>query len=271
MTPEDNQEYLLGANKAELARLQFQHEVWKTVTESFFDRLNVGTGWHCLDVGAGPGFVASDLRDRVGEQGSVTILEPSKFYVETFRNTTKEHGWANVECILGTAETMELPKETYDLIFVRWVVSFVPDLDRFFANLLASLKPGGVIAFQDYYYEGLSLFPRGAFNSVADIMRSYYRSNGGNAYVAAEIPGLFRRHNIKLKEFTPHSLSGGYDSDITEWAGRFFTMHLPIMVEKGFITKDQCDAILGDWNAQRMNPDMVFFSPIVVDVAGIKS
>ncbi len=271
MTPEDNQEYLLGANQEELARLQFQHTVWKPVTENFFDRLNVGAGWHCLDVGAGPGLVASDLRERVGEKGSVTILEPSRFYLEWFRKTAQERRWTNIECILGTAESSALPKAKYDLIFVRWVISFVPDLDQFLSNLIASLKPGGIIAFQDYYYEGLSLFPHGAFNTVADIMRSYYRSNGGNAYVAGEIPALFRRHGIGLKEFSPHCLSGGPDSGITEWAGRFFTMHLPIMAEKGVITPEQRDAILGDWNAQRKNPDMLFFSPLVVDVAGIKS
>ncbi|TAK65385.1 MAG: methyltransferase domain-containing protein [Bacteroidetes bacterium] len=271
MKPETEQEYLLGVNQQELERLQFQHRVWKSVTDNFFDRLNVQRGWNCLDVGGGPGFVAMDLRERVGEKGSVTMLEPSQYYFEWFQRRVEEQQWTNVHAIQGTAETAQLPKEQFDLIFVRWVLSFVPDPELFILSLKKALKSGGRLAIQDYYYEGLSLYPPGAFNTVADIMRAYYRSKGGDAYIAGMIPSLFRKNNIRLLELTPHCLAGGPDSDITEWAGQFFTMHLPIMAEKGVLAREQCDAILADWREHRNSPDMLFISPIVVDIAGVKS
>ena len=72
----DSFDYLLGINQTELERLRFQHGVWSSVTNKLFDRIGVKQGWKCLDVGAGPGFVAMDLRERVGESGGVTALEP---------------------------------------------------------------------------------------------------------------------------------------------------------------------------------------------------
>ena len=96
--PKTSDAYLLGVNQEELARLQFQHQVWGQLTNAFFDRLGVGTGWHCLDVGAGPGFVAMDLRNRVGENGVVTLLEPSQLYLDWFKKETEAHGWSNVRC-----------------------------------------------------------------------------------------------------------------------------------------------------------------------------
>jgi hypothetical protein len=54
-----------------------------------------------------------------------------------------------------------------------------------------------------------------------------------------------------------------------EWAHRFFLLHIPLMAEKGVISREQADALMADWNAHRRNPDTLFFSPLVVDVAGI--
>jgi hypothetical protein len=42
------------------------------------------------------------------------------------------------------------------------------------------------------------------------------------------------------------------------------------MVEKEFLTKEACEAILKDWKNHRNNPDAVFFSPLAIDVAGKK-
>jgi hypothetical protein len=54
-----------------------------------------------------------------------------------------------------------------------------------------------------------------------------------------------------------------------EWAHRFFTVHTQHMVEKKLITQEEGDAVVADWNSHRADPDALFFSPIVVDVAGV--
>ena len=165
--------YLLGANQQELERLLFQQSVWGHVTKKFLDRLNVGRGWRCLDVGAGPGLVSMDLRELVGEAGEVTALDPSQFYLDWLRKQVRERGWTNVKCIQGTAEDAPLSSRSYDLIFVRWVIAFVPDPEKFLRPLFVALRTGGTIAIQDYYYEGLSLFPRGGvWDTMPDIVRA---------------------------------------------------------------------------------------------------
>jgi SAM-dependent methyltransferase len=262
--------YLLGVNQQELERLQFQHGVWGPVTKKFLGRLNVGKGWRCLDVGAGPGLVSIDLRELAGETGEVTALDPSEFYLNWLRKQASDKGWANVKCIQGTAENTALPSRYYDLIFVRWVIAFVPDPEEFLLPLFNALRIGGIIAIQDYYYEGLSLFPRGGiWDTMPDIVRAYYRSGGGDAYVIGKIPAIFRKHGLELSDFTPTCLSGGPTSGVSDWAHRFFSLHIPLMAEKGVISREQADALMADWNAHRQNPDTLFFSPLVVDVAGI--
>jgi SAM-dependent methyltransferase len=264
-------EYLLGANAEELERLRFQHGVWKPVTDRFLDRLGVGPGWRCLDVGAGPGFVTFDLRERVGKEGGVVALEPSPMYAGWLGAEIRRRGLTSVECLQSRVEDAVLPAAQFDLIYARWVMSFVTDHEAFLRPLVAALRPGGIIAVQDYYYEGLSLFPRGgAFDRMPDTVRAYYRGGGGDPYVAGALPGAFRRLGLSVMEFHPVSLAGGPESGVMEWAHRFFTVHVHFMVEKGVLSRADGDAVLADWAAHRSNPDALFFAPIVVDVAGRK-
>lgn len=266
-----SKEYLLGVNETEFERLRFQHGVWKENTESFLDRLHIKKGWKCLDVGAGPGFVSMDLRERVGERGEVTALEPCEFYLSWLARETKRRRWKNIKTLPGTAETAPLPKNYYNLIFIRWVIAFVPIPAEFLVPLIHALKPGGVIALMDYWYEGLSLYPQGgAFDRAAELVRQYYRAGGGDPYVTGKIPELLRLHKLELVDFTPTQIAGGPDSGIIEWAHRFFVPHLPLMAEKGIVSKQEAEIIVQDWLAHRKNPNTIFFSPIVVHVAGRK-
>ncbi|MCX6351269.1 MAG: methyltransferase domain-containing protein [Bacteroidetes bacterium] len=267
----ESKEYILGINEPELERLKFQHGVWGEVTNSFLARLKIQLGWKCLDVGAGPGFVAVDIADWVGKSGEVTLLEPANYFLEYFRNWEEVQAKSNFILVEGTVDSAELPLDYYDFIFVRWVVDFVPNQENFMKKLFGCLKKGGIIAIQDYYYEGLSLFPKGgAFDGMADVVRAYYKRGGGNAYVTGIIPQWFRENNIELIDYTGHSMCGGQNHPITEWAHRFFVNHIPKMGETGFITQEKADALLSDWLAHRQNPDMIFFAPNLVDIAGRK-
>jgi SAM-dependent methyltransferase len=264
-------EYLLGDGDAELDRLKFQHSVWGPVTERFFDRLGVAAGWKCLDVGAGPGLVSIDIRERVGESGEVVALEPSEFYRNWFSGEIEKRGWSNVRTKEGTSFDAQLPRGYFDLIFIRWVIGFVPDPKSFLAPLVECLKPHGIIAIQDYVHEGCVMFPNGgAWDLFPDAMRKWWRVGGGDPYVGIKLPTVMRELGLEVIEYQPNTLSGGPDSPVMEWIGRFQTSQLGVMVEKGLITQSQAEAILRDWKGHQQNPDAIFFSPFVMDVAGRK-
>jgi SAM-dependent methyltransferase len=267
----ENKEYILGTNQTELDRLGFQHKVWKKITDSFFDRINIRKGWKCLDVGAGPGFVSMDLIERVGESGEVTALEPSELYLDYFKDQCAKKNIKNVKFILGKLEESDPENDHYDMIFLRWVIDFVPEPEKFLLKLLSALKKGGVIAIEDYNYQGIALFPKGgAFDNITETVRNYWRAGGGDPYFISKIPLIFKKNNIELLDFSPQSLAGDSDSDIYEWANRFFSVHLQIMADMKVISQTEADEMLDDWKAHKDNPSTVFFSPVLVDVLGRK-
>ncbi|NOS84007.1 MAG: methyltransferase domain-containing protein [Ignavibacteria bacterium] len=266
-----NKDYVLGVSDYELNRLKFQHGVWKEITDTFLDKLDITNGSKILDAGAGPGFVAMDLLGRVGTTGEITALEPSEMYVNYARDYAKENNIPNMKVVHGTVETAELPREYYDVIFARWVISFVPDADTFLEKLFASLKPGGIIAFMDYAYEGLALFPKGgAFDKMADAVRAYWVHGGGDPYIGARLPKMFRERNIDMKEYYPVAQCGGPSSGVFQWADKFFTVHIQQMVDLGIISQNNGDAMLADWNAHKQNKDSVFISPTITVILGKK-
>lgn len=263
-----NEPYLLGISEAELDRMRFQHGVWGPLSNGFLDRLNVGPGWRCLDAGAGPGFVTADLRERVGTGGHITALDPSRIYLDHLTQIVRERGWENVTCVEGTVETASLPPASFDLVYVRWVLNFVPDRVAFLKALAAFVRPGGLLAIEDYFYEGLGVHPRGtAFDRLPDIARRYYRSGGGDAYAIATVPSVLRREGFGLVQFTPQQQVGGKDSPVFQWASRFFRLHLPIMAERGVIDEKERDEQLRALDQLSADPDMFFFSPVVVQCA----
>lgn len=260
--------YLLGISDAELERMRFQHGVWKASTDDFLNRLAVGPGIRCLDVGAGPGFVTADLRERVGTAGHVTALEPSSMYLDHLRHIVRKQGWTNVDVVLGTAETTKLPSESFDLVYVRWVLNFLADRPAFLRALSRLVKPGGLVAIEDYFYEGLGVQPRGTdFDRIPDIVRRYYRSGGGDAYGIGDAPSVLRREGFGLVMFVPQQQVGGKDSPVFRWASNFFRLHLPIMAERAIIDATERDRQLANLDRLAADPEMFFFSPIVVQCA----
>lgn len=266
-----NKDYVLGVSDYELNRLKFQHGVWKEITDSFLEKLDITNGSKILDAGAGPGFVAMDMLNRIGSKGEVTALEPSEMYVNYAQTYVNENNIQNLKIIHGTVETAELPQEYYDVIFARWVISFVPDAGNFLDKLLSSLKPGGIIAFMDYAYEGLALFPKGgAFDKMADAVRAYWVHGGGDPYIGARLPKMFRERNLEMKEYYPVAQCGGPNSGVFQWADKFFTVHIQQMVDLGVISQTDGDAMLTDWNVHKQNKDSVFISPTITVISGKK-
>ncbi len=151
------------------------------------------------------------------------------------------------------------------------MIAFVSEPERFIAKLTSSLKQGGVIAIQDYYYEGLSLYPRGGiFDNMLKWIPRYYATVGGDAYIAAKLPAILRKLGYKVTDFTPNCLSGGPESKPFNWAYRFFKSHVKLIADAGIFSHKEAEEVIVDWEAHKSNPDALFFSPLVVDVAGEK-
>ena len=266
-------QYLLGTGARELERLERQDRLWGPVTEAFLDRLEIGAGQVCLDVGAGPGLVSERLSRRVGPAGRVTALDPSRDWQAHLTRRIADGELANVRLSSATlAEARsELQPSSFDLVFVRWVLSFLPDLEQAIADLARLLRPGGVLAIQDYNHEGVSVFPESeGFRAMIRATREAYVRTGGDPWVAARLRGPLRRAGLEVCDWNATVLSGPSDSAVARWLDEFFRPQCDNLGGKGDFGSEDKERFLREWDERRADPDAVFFSPIVLDVAARK-
>src|SRR5215469_16929840 len=71
--PDDG--YVLARTSDEYQRLRRQARLWEQVTAQALDRVGIGAGMSCLDVGSGPGEVMRLMAERVGASLRVTGLD----------------------------------------------------------------------------------------------------------------------------------------------------------------------------------------------------
>lgn len=259
-------EYLLGTNERELARLRTQDGYWADVTEAFLDRLGVGPGMVVLDAGCGPGLVSERLARRVGPSGRVVAVDESPIWA------AHVHGLAGVEFVRSRLEAVELPPARFDLVFSRWVFSFLADPAAVVARLVASLKPGGVLAVEDYNHEGVSIWPPSeGFDAAIRATRRFFTDSGGDPWVAGRLPRLFADAGLEVIDCHPNVICGGPDSDAFRWVGEFLPPFTEVYRDNGLMTPDEYAAFQRDWAARSGDPAALFFSPIVLDYAARKA
>jgi SAM-dependent methyltransferase len=199
----------------------------------------------------------------------VDALDPSPVWHEALERRAREGGWKNVRLLRARAEDAGLEDGAYDLIFARWLFQFLPDPGALVRHVARALRPGGVLAIQDYDHEGISLFPESAgFRAVVRATRALVASRGGNAFVAGDLPRHLRAAGLAVEPVGATVLCGGPASPAFRWAGSFFVPHSENMVRAGVLTEEERGLFLREWAAREADPDAMFFSPIVAEVAG---
>jgi len=120
----------------ERERLRLLGQLMDPMTTGRLDRLGVGRGWRCLEVGAGDGSVARWLAARVGPTGRVVATDIDPRFLEG-------PGLARVEVRRHDILRDLLETGHYDLVHCRALLMHLAEPERALARMLAALRPGG--------------------------------------------------------------------------------------------------------------------------------
>lgn len=134
--------YLLDNARVEAGeRFVWLAELFDGVTRGHFERLGVGAGSRCWEVGAGGTSIPEALATTVGPAGYVlaTDIDPSWL---------KEGDGYDVRRHDVAADPAPEPG-TFDLVHARLVLVHVPDRARALATMVAALRPGGWLLIED--------------------------------------------------------------------------------------------------------------------------
>ncbi len=107
-------------------------------------------GMAMADIGAGTGLFTLPFAEAVGEDGKVYAVEIARNFLEHIRARANRAKAANVETVLATERSVELPESSIDLAFICDVYHHFEFPQASLASLHRALKPGGVIVLIDF-------------------------------------------------------------------------------------------------------------------------
>jgi SAM-dependent methyltransferase len=102
-------------------------DVYRRPLATALDRLGLGVGWRCVDVGAGGGDVSVALAEMVGRDGRVYAVDSDP---------------------RARDEDLSLPEEV-DLAFCRFLLLHVLDPAVVVAKMATTVRPGGWVVAQE--------------------------------------------------------------------------------------------------------------------------
>lgn len=188
--------YLLDNARAEAGeRFVWMAELFDPVTHGHVDRLGIGAGSRCWEVGAGGPGVPEALAAAVGPTGYVlaTDIDPSWLKAGDGYEVRRHDVLADPPPEAGT----------FDLVHARLVLVHLPDRARALATMVAALRPGGRLLVED---ADTALQPLACLddrgpaqrraNRLRDAVRELLTRRGADLRYGRTLPGALREAGL---------------------------------------------------------------------------
>lgn len=121
-------------------------DVYRRPLATALDRLGIGAGWRCVDVGAGGGDVSVALAEVVGRSGRVYSVDSDPLARDEVARAAAAH--SQVLAITQAGEDLVLP-EPVDLAFCRFLLLHVLEPSAVLERMAAAVRPGGWVVAQE--------------------------------------------------------------------------------------------------------------------------
>ena len=144
-----DEDYVLGHEDAELARLEHQAGILAPATEAILRMAGLAPGMRVLDLGTGLGDVAFAAAGIVGPSGEVVGIDQNMSVVARARSRAEERGLDNVGFEVGDVGTWH-DGSRFDAVVGRLILLYCPDQPAVIRHHAASLAPGGVYVAMEY-------------------------------------------------------------------------------------------------------------------------
>ncbi len=112
--------------------------------------LDLKPGMAVGDIGAGTGFFSLLISDAVGAEGKVYSVDIAKNFIDHIKTISAEHGKRNIEGIVCSERSADLPAQSIDLAFICDTYHHFEYPHDTMASIHAALKPGGKLVIVDF-------------------------------------------------------------------------------------------------------------------------
>ena len=261
------QDYPLGYSELEARRLAEQAALLEGLTAEVFRRAGLRAGMTVLDIGSGVGDVSLLAARLVGPKGAVLGIDRAASSVQTANGRATALGITHVRFEQADLDRFEAD-QTFDALVGRLVLLYLPDPAGTLKRLSHHLRPGGIVAFQEFDMTATSQVPPGElFLKVRGWLLAAFTAAGAQLDMGTKLYSSFLRAGFPPPDMTAATLiaSGPATTGYGYMVGVLRSL-LPLIQRTGIATASEIDI---DTLAARMHEDAlaherVMFLPRVV-------
>jgi ubiquinone/menaquinone biosynthesis C-methylase UbiE len=273
MSPSNARSYPFGYGPSELKRLGIQHRAWEENNRQLLARAGFREGDTLVDLGCGPGFTTLDLARIAGPTGRVIGVDrDGDRSIPQMLRRAERAGLENIEARAADLADFDLPIESVDGVYGRWVLMYVPEreVEALVARLAGWLRPGGSCALAEFCnFSHIHIHPPTA--SLAPVAEALRRaaagSPGSNPEIGNALPGLLERAGLQVELRVVTKAIRATTPDWS-WPDTLFRQILPPLVDEGLLAGEVLARFLAEWADRSANPAAVFFSSPVMEAIG---
>lgn len=259
--------YPLEHRAGEIERLRIQGEGMAPDTLTMLNRIGVGPGWRCLDIGCGPRGITDLLSERVGPSGRVVGLDMDGQHLAHAR----KHAPANVEFVRGDAFGCDLPAASFDLVHIRFVASTAGDPERLIREAMRLTRPGGVVALQEPDGSTLNCDPpHPAWDRLKAAVLGAFAGVGADLTLARRLYGLARRAGLADVQYRPFLIGVRSIDPMVDYLPSTVESLRGTVLRLGLMSEAELSTALAECRAHLREPGTVFTMYTVAQVWGRK-
>jgi len=255
--------YLLEQDAREFRRLILQSETLNPFTRRLLADAGIAEGMRVLDAGCGARDVALLVAEMVGPSGAVLGVDRSGGALSVARSRSEAMGLTNVSFREGDLVTMARDGD-FDAIVARLVLIHAPDPAALLRALTRYLRPGGIVAFQEWS------FPQTSFRCAPSLnlwhqywgwIRRTMECAGVQKQIGDELHRIFPAAGLPLPQLRLEApVLVGPDPGPYEWSAETLRSMLPMTEKLGIATADEVGI---DTLAERLRTETLAANAVV--------